>query len=173
MILRARDEQRPVHIAVTALIACVCVGAGGSGDPAARELPSAESLPVAVSAPCKGASHMKNALKRLLDDLDEILEQHEEVGDTDVREQMYVAIRSGFVMPEAGYIVPPRFGMFSTQGDRRVREAIVKFLTDPELAVASQACQTPQARLDWFQDSDVLSNTGKAFDEFFGQSEKP
>ena len=116
---------------------------------------------------------MKNVLKRLLDDLDEIFEQHEELGDTDVREQMYVAIRNGFIMPEAGYIVPPTFGMFSTQGDRRVREAIVKFLADPELAVASQACQTPQARLDWFQDSDVSSNTGKAFDEFFGQSEKP
>jgi len=49
---------------------------------------------------------MKQVLKRLLDDLDKISEQHEEVSDTDVREQMYVAIGKGFIMPEAGYMVP-------------------------------------------------------------------
>jgi hypothetical protein len=63
--------------------------------------------------------------------------------------------------------------MFSGRGDGRVREAIMKFLADPELAIASKACQTPQARLDWFQDGDVRSNTGKPYDEFFGYSEKP
>jgi hypothetical protein len=73
---------------------------------------------------------MNNLLKRILDDLDEISERHEEVFDTDVREQMYVAIRKGFIMPDAGYIVPATFGMFSTRGDCRVREAIVNFLAD-------------------------------------------
>ena len=116
---------------------------------------------------------MKNALKRLLDDLDEISERHEEVSDTDVREQMYVAIRKGFIVPETGYLVPAKFGMFSCGGNRRVREVIAKFLADPELALASKACQTPQARLDWFQDIDVRSSTGKAYDEYFGDSQEP
>lgn len=116
---------------------------------------------------------MKNVLKRLLDDLDEIFERHEEVGDTDVREQMYVAIRQGFIMPEAGYVVPAEFGMFSERGNQRVREAIVRFLADPEVAIASKACQTPRARLDWFQDIDVRSSTGKTHDEYFGHSEEP
>jgi hypothetical protein len=167
---------------MAASIACIgaCTDDHGSNGPAAvgpaaaaGQVPSAGSLPAAVSAPCKALRHMKNVLKRLLDDLDEIIEQHAEVGDTDVREQMYVAIREGFIMPEAGYIVPPTFGMFSKGGDRRVREAIVKFLADPELAIASKACQTPQERLDWFQDIDVRSSTGKAYDEYFGDSEKP
>ena len=116
---------------------------------------------------------MKNVLKRLLDDLDEISEQHEEVFDTDVREQMGAAISKGFITPEAGYIVPPTFGMFSGRGDHRVRETIVKFLADPELAIVSRACQTPQARLDWFQDIDMRSSTGKAYDEYFGHAEEP
>jgi hypothetical protein len=116
---------------------------------------------------------MKQVLKRLLDDLDGISRQHEEVSDTDVREQMYVAIRKGFIVPEAGYIVTPTFGMFSRRGDRRVREAIVKFLADPDLATASKACQTPQARLNWFQDGDVRSSTGTVYDEDFGYSEEP
>ena len=116
---------------------------------------------------------MKNVLKRLLDDLDEISERHEEVFDTDVREQMYVAIRKGFIMPEAGYVVPAKFGMFSERGNQRVREAIVRFLTDPASAIVSKACQTPQARLDWFQDIDIRSSTGKAYDEFFGYSKEP
>ena len=172
-------SRGPCIIAVAASIACACVGAyaGGpdSDDPgaAARQMPSAGSLRAAISAPCKAPRHMKNVLKRLLDDLDEVFEQHAEVGDTDVREQMYVAIRKGFIMPEAGYIVPPTFGMFSRRGDRRVREAIVKFLADPELALASKACQAPQARLDWFQDIDVRSSTGKAYDEYFGDSQEP
>jgi hypothetical protein len=166
---------------ITAAAAIACVGLGactddhGSNGPAAaaRQVPSADGLPAPVSAPCKAPSPMKTALKRLLDDLDGISEQHEEVGDTDVREQMYVAIRKGFIMPEAGYVVPSSFGMFSWSGNRRVRVAIARFLADPELASVSQACQTPQARLDWFQDSDVRSNTGTVYDEFFGYATEP
>src|SRR6266566_7888176 len=115
----------PCIIAMAASIACTCVGActddHGSNGPAAaaRQVPSAGSLPAAVSAPCNAPSHMKQILKRLLDDLDKISEQHKEVSDTDVREQMYVAIHKGFIVPEAGYIVPPTFGMFSSRGDRR------------------------------------------------------
>jgi hypothetical protein len=168
-------EMSSCIIALGALIAYASIGAsaGGSGGPPARQVPSADSLPFAVSAPCKAPSHMKQALKRLLDDLDGIARQHEEVTDTDVREQMYVAIHKRFIVPEAGYIVPPTFGMFSRRGDRSVREAIVKFLADPEVALASMACQTPQERLDWFQDIDMRSSTGKAYDEYFGYSEKP
>jgi hypothetical protein len=166
-------------IAAAASIACVCVGActddHGSHSPAApaRQVPSADSLPAPISAPRKAPSHMKTALKRLLDDLDEISERHEEVGDTDVREQMYVAIRKGFIMPEAGYVVPSSFGMFSWSGNRRVRVAIARFLADPELASVSKACQTPHARLDWFQDGEVRSNTGTVYDEFFGYATEP
>jgi hypothetical protein len=169
----------PCIIAVAASIVCISVGAcsddHGSNGPAAAapQLPRADSSAAAVSAPCKAPTHMKNALKRLLDDLDEIYERHEEVGDTDVREQMRAAIHKGFIMPEASYVVPSWFGMFSWSGNRRVREAIARFLADPELATASKACETPRARLDWFQDGDVRSSTGKAFDEFFGYSEKP
>ena len=166
-------------VAVSALIACACVGAHAGGpnsdDPgsAARQLPSTGGSRNAVSAPCKAPRHMKNVLKRLLDNLDEISQQHEEVSDTDVREQMHVAIRKGFIKPEAKYIVPSKFGMFSSGGDRRVREAIVKFLADPELAVVSKACQTPQARLDWFQDVSVPSSAGNTYDEYFGHAEEP
>lgn len=116
---------------------------------------------------------MKQALKRLLDDLDKISEQHEEVGDTDVREQMAVAIRKGFIKPEAKYVVSQKFGMFSERGNQRVREAIVKFLADPELVIASKACQTPKARLDWFQDGSVSSSAGNSYDEYFGHAEEP
>jgi len=169
----------PCIIAVAASIACTSVVAcsddHGSNGPAAAapQLPSGGSSPAAASAPCKAPTHMKHALKRLLDDLDEISERHEEVGDTDVREQMGAAISKGFIMPEAGYVVPSWFGMFSWSGNRRVRQAIARFLADPELATASKACQTPQARLDWFQAGNVRSGTGKTFDEFFGHAPAP
>ena len=39
---------------------------------------------------------IKKALKELLRGLDRIFEKHDEVGDTDVRERMFVAIHNGF-----------------------------------------------------------------------------
>ena len=41
---------------------------------------------------------MKDTLKKLLDTLDSISEEHEEVTDTDVRDQMYEAVYHGFIL---------------------------------------------------------------------------
>ena len=64
---------------------------------------------------------MKTALKQLVDDLDNVFEEHEELGDTDVREQMYEAISKSFIVPQAGYVLPAEFGMFSDDGNKKVQ----------------------------------------------------
>jgi hypothetical protein len=61
---------------------------------------------------------IKNALKELVRGLDRIFEKHDEVGDTDVRERMFVAILNGFIKPVTAYKMPAQFGMFSDQGNR-------------------------------------------------------
>ena len=111
---------------------------------------------------------MKKALKQLINALDKIFEQHEEVGDTAVREQMYDAIHKTFIVPQPGYMLPAKFGMFSEEADRMVRDALQKFLTHPDVAAAVQSLKTPEARLAAFQDGNVKSSEGNTSDEYFG-----
>ncbi|MBV8416916.1 MAG: hypothetical protein JO251_17060 [Verrucomicrobia bacterium] len=114
---------------------------------------------------------MKQALKILLNQLDEIASQHEEIEDTDVREQMAEAIDKSFVQPEHGYVLPNKFGMFSTEGDAAVRKALGAFLNHPEV-IAARA-QLPKAvdRLNAFQDESVVSDQGRRYDDYFGYLE--
>lgn len=115
---------------------------------------------------------MKTALEQLINDLDHVIEDHEEVGDTDVREQMSEAVRKSFIVPEPGYELPAEFGMFSSEGDRVVRAALEKFLTHSEV-LAARSLKTPAARLAAFQDPRVTSNLGHIYDEYFGHADKP
>src|SRR5262245_46386651 len=116
---------------------------------------------------------MKQALKQLIDDLDAIFEEHEELGDTDVREQMAMAIHHALIAPEPDYALPKAFGMFSEEANSRVREALDAFLEDPEIVAAKESLSTPQARLDAFQDIAVESDEGNTYDEYFGYTETP
>ena len=111
---------------------------------------------------------MKNALRQMLDALDEISDQHEELGDTDVRERMAVAIHKSFLLPQAGYTLPAKFGMFSKDGNAKVREALRRFLNHPEVVTAAKLLRTPEARLVAFQDVSVTSAKGTHYDEYFG-----
>jgi hypothetical protein len=116
---------------------------------------------------------MKKALKQLINALDKVFEEHDEVGDTDVREQMYDAVHKGFIVPQPGYKLPARFGMFSDEGNELVRAALQRFLAHPEVVAASRSLKTPEARLAAFQDVDVESSEGNTCDEYFGYAEKP
>jgi hypothetical protein len=116
---------------------------------------------------------MKRALKQLINALDKVFEEHEEVGDTAVREFMYAAVHKSFIVPEPGYGLPTEFGMFSEEGDRKVRAALEKFLTHPDVAAAATRLKAPQERLDAFQDNDVESSEENTYDEYFGYAESP
>ena len=75
-----------------------------------------------------GGAKMKTSLKVLLDAMDRIAEEHEEVGDTAVRESMREAIEKALLAPVAGYILPDEFGMFEPEGDARVKAALARFI---------------------------------------------
>lgn len=111
---------------------------------------------------------MKNALKRLLDRVDTVFEEHSEVRDTDVREHIARAIHKGFIARQVGYVLPATFGMFSREGNEKVREAIQRFLCDPEVTAAAISLETDAARLKAFQDISVVSGGGRTYDEYFG-----
>jgi hypothetical protein len=116
---------------------------------------------------------VKKALKQLINALDKVFEEHDEVGDTAVREFKYDAVQKSFIVPQAGYELPEEFGMFSEEGNRKVRSALKKFLAHPEVAAAATKLKTPKERLDAFQNVDVESSEGNTYDEYFGYAEAP
>ena len=111
---------------------------------------------------------MKTALKQLLDDLDRIMDEHEEVGDTEVRETMSQAIQQLWLAPDGTDELPRQFGMFSDAGDRLVHQALARFLAHPETLKLASGAATPQERLDAFQDGSISSDRGALYDEYFG-----
>ncbi len=109
---------------------------------------------------------MKKSLKALLNAMDKIFEQHEELGDTAVREQMREAIEKALLAPVAGYMVPDEFGMFSPEADAKVRAALVKFIEAARVEAARLTSR--EDRLRAFQDVSVESSEGNTYDEYFG-----
>jgi hypothetical protein len=116
---------------------------------------------------------MKKALKQLINALDKVFDEHEEVGDTAVRESLSEAVRNLFIVPRPGYALPDEFGMFSEAGNRAVRTALRTFLGHPDVAAAAIRLRTPKERLDAFQDVSVESSDGNTYDEYFGHAEAP
>lgn len=115
---------------------------------------------------------MENILKKLLDDLAAIAaDDHDEIFDTDVREQMSDAIWSGFINPQGGYELPDTFGMFSDDGNERIKAALEEFLPAAGKYARENGISTPQERLDAFQNENVAGGDEYSYDDFFGYLE--
>src|SRR3982751_1746451 len=106
---------------------------------------------------------MKAALKHLLNRLDAIAEEHGEVTDTDVREQMYEAVYHGFIVQTPGYTLPGKFGLFEEDGNAAIRAALSEFMP----AASAAGIASPADRFAGFQDGSVLSDAGNPYDEYF------
>jgi hypothetical protein len=109
---------------------------------------------------------VKQALKQLLNALDEISKEHPEVSDLTNREAVTKAIYQGFVLWKDSYKLPARFGMLSTEGNSLVREALAAFLSHPDAAYRSKDL-TPDARRTAFQDASVVSSLGHRCHHYF------
>lgn len=116
---------------------------------------------------------IKKALRELLRDLDRIFERHDEIGDTAVREEMFLAIHNSFIKPLKSYKLPAKFGMFSDEGNALVHAAFAKFLAHPEIATARKRLRSPEDRLNAFQDFNVKTTEDTNIFEYFGSRSKP
>jgi hypothetical protein len=111
---------------------------------------------------------MKRALKELLDALDAVADVHEEIHDTDVRERMSEAIGLGFVDPASGSGWDRDLGMFSSEGNLAVAEALRRFISAASAKAESQGLGTPAERMAALQDHEVLSERGSRYDDYLG-----
>jgi hypothetical protein len=112
---------------------------------------------------------MEDALLKFLIALEKIGEEHEELYDTDVREQMYDAVINSFINPKEGYILPVEFGMFSSEGNSAVRSVLERILPEFLSASSNEGLDTPLKRLLSFQNENVETpGEGNFYDDFFG-----
>lgn len=116
---------------------------------------------------------IKNALKELLDNLDEVDEKYPGIiHDTIVREELHLTMLGWFVKsPPCGkYPSETEYFMVSDEANNAVHQALVKFLTHSEVTAVCEELTTPEERLDAFQDGDVESSKGNTYDWYFGWS---
>lgn len=109
-------------------------------------------------------SAYQQALHKLLNDLTEIAEDHEEIFDTDCREQLFDAVFAAFIKPKEAYVLTDKYGLYEAQGNARVKTALETYINTVK-PLADQENLSAQARLDVFQDS---GDAEISADEFFG-----
>ncbi len=134
---------------------------------AAAPPPKAKS--VSERLPSPRPNPIEKSLQKLLNRLDGIMEKHEEVQDTDVREQLHEAMYNAFVLAKADYELPEEFGMYTKTGNKSVRSALATFLKKANDMAAKAGLDSEQIRLAAFQDIDVTSENGSTYDEYFGE----
>jgi hypothetical protein len=111
---------------------------------------------------------MQAILRRLLDRLDAIAEQHGEVSDTAVRDAISDAVFDGFLRPVSAFVLPDRYAMFSDEGDLLVKRALAEFLQAANHSAAEAGLSTFHQRLSALQDVDVRSAGGSYYDDYLG-----
>jgi hypothetical protein len=111
---------------------------------------------------------MQAILRRLLDRLDAIAEQHGEVSDTAVRDAISDAVFDGFLRPVSAFVLPDRYPMFSDEGDLLVKRALAEFLQAANHSAAEAGLSTFHQRLSALQDVDVRSAGGSYYDDYLG-----
>jgi hypothetical protein len=115
---------------------------------------------------------MDQILLELLCDLERIGQSHEELYDSEVREQMGNAVMAAFVRQTPGYVFPDQFGMFSEAANAEVRKALASYV-DRAIALAAQAMlRTFHDRLRAFQDRSVRTSSAVPVDyeDLFGHT---
>ncbi len=115
---------------------------------------------------------MRRALLTLLEDLERILEVHEELQDSTVRECLREVVQRGFADPQPDYTLPRSFEMRTASGNNQVRAALLRFLADRTVDTVIRAPLTPRERMQWFQDARVRTAKGSLYESFFGHVEQ-
>jgi hypothetical protein len=103
----------------------------------------------------------------LLHRLEAIAEQHSERYDDQVCAALGEAVFYGFMKHNPDYRLPEAFGMRTVEGDALVREALARFLQAAHQATQQFGLDTFQKRTEAFQNPNVLTTSGRKYEDFF------
>ena len=110
---------------------------------------------------------MRAPLVGFLDGLETIGDQHEEVYDTDVREQVGAVTEQVLVTKSGPLVVADELGMFSPEANRAVSEAMRTYLAEA-VPAADELRLDEAARRAAVWDGEAASSRGTPVDEFLG-----
>ena len=115
---------------------------------------------------------LAEALSALFEELDEIAEEHEEITDTEVSDNVRLVLNCYFVCGISDGRVPKTYGMFSAVGDRALAAAVGRFLVECRRASDRDAWAVGEARNALLQ-SVTQTARGRATAEFVGVCAEP
>jgi hypothetical protein len=113
---------------------------------------------------------MEEALRQFLARLEAIDEDHDGLGDTNVRDHMGEDILRGFLRLEADFTPSNEYGL-SPEANRLIGRAIARFVTAARAAAEREGIGTFHGRLAAFQNDAVRTVDGSDFNDFFGVKE--
>lgn len=113
---------------------------------------------------------MDKLLLKLLQQLEKVAETNEEIFDTEVRERMGVACMDGFVRHESEFMLPSEFGLTTNDANAIVRAALDDYINAANEKASSLGIVQFHDRLTAFQNSNVVTEEGNDYEEFFGHT---
>lgn len=111
---------------------------------------------------------MDEVLSELLNDLEDVGSRHEELYDSECREQISGPIFEAFLANRKDYVLPDDFGLFSEGANAAVKASLAKFISKATTLSQELGLMTFHQRLSAFQNEDVRSSEGQYYDSFFG-----
>jgi len=110
---------------------------------------------------------METALRQFLERLEAIEEDHDGLGDTNVREHMGADILRGFFRLQPEFTPSGEYGM-DPETNRLIARFIGRFVTAARAAAEQEGIDTFHMRVHAFQDDEVRTVSGSNYNDFFG-----
>jgi len=109
-----------------------------------------------------------DVLLELLNRLEAVADAHEELFDSEVSDALDTAVFDGFIQPKPGYTIPDTFAMFTTEGDRKVREVFAWFVPVACETARRAGLDSFHKRLEAFQNLAIRTAQENCYNDFFG-----
>jgi hypothetical protein len=110
---------------------------------------------------------MEKVLRQFLARLEAIDEDHEGLGDTNIRDHMGDDILRGFLRLEPDFEPSAEYGL-DPEANRLVARAIARFVEAARAAAEREGITTFHGRLAAFQNPAVRTEDGSDYNDFFG-----
>src|SRR4051794_19437290 len=110
---------------------------------------------------------MEQAILELLRQLQAIEQDHDGLGDTNVRDHMGADVFHGFLKPRPGFTPSGEYGL-TPQANRLVAAALGKFCTSAGAAARREGLKTFQQRLAAFQNPQTCLAGDVNYNDYFG-----
>ena len=116
---------------------------------------------------------LKDSVRKLFNALESIGKAHEELYDTDVREQLAETLYFGFVWAHPMPSQPVTYGMFSAEGDAAVAKAVSVFLKEAIRLANEEHVGAGRPRHAALQNASILTRSGQSYENFIGHADQP